>query len=67
MNEKELNYLLTNFACDRLDTLAEWLREKDCDRRFIHDVIDASLKQSIKNVTDRSNKYKKLLMELKNK
>jgi hypothetical protein len=67
MNEKELNYLLTNFACDRLEELKIWLEEKDCDRQFIHDVIDAALKQSIKNVIDSSNRNKKLLTEAKNR
>jgi hypothetical protein len=67
MNDKELNYLLTNFACDRIDELRIWLEEKDCDRRFIYEVIDASLKLSIKNVEENNRIAKKLLEEVKNR
>lgn len=63
MNDKELNYLLTNFACDRLDELKIWLEEKDCDRQFIYDVINSSLNLSIKNVKKQSFINKKLLEE----
>jgi len=67
MNDKELNYLLTNFACDRLDELQIWLEEKDCDRQFIYEVIDASLNLSIKNVEEQNFRNKKLLEEVKNR
>ena len=67
MNDKELNYLLTNFACDRIDELRIWLEEKDCDRRFIYEVIDASLKLSIKNVEENNRIAKKLLEEARDR
>ena len=67
MNDKELNYLLTNFACDRLDELQIWLEEKDCDRQFIYDVINSSLNLSIKNVEEQGFRNKKLLEEAKNR
>jgi len=64
MNDEELNYLLTNFACDRLDELQIWLEEKDCDRQFIYDVINSSLNLSIKNVEEQGFRNKKLLEEM---
>ena len=67
MNDKELNYLLTNFACDRLEELKIWLEENNCDRQFIYEVIDASLNLSIKNENDRSNKNIKLLEEIRDR
>lgn len=67
MNDKELNYLLTNFVVDHLEELKIWLEESDCDRRFIYEVIDASLKLSIKNVEENNRIAKKLLEEIRDR
>ena len=57
MNEKELNYLLTNFACDHIEQLIVWLKEKGCDRQFTHDVVDGALELSISNAQKESEIY----------
>lgn len=65
MNEKELNYLLTNFACDHLEELIVWLKEKGCDKQFTYDVIEGALELSISNANKQSEMKTELFNETK--